>query len=56
MSQINMKSRAVIRIVDDDAGVRESYKFLIEQMARAFSLVHGRVKRAEDFVNFSVRF
>ena len=24
------KSRAVIRIVDDDAGVRESYKFLIE--------------------------
>lgn len=25
-----IKSRAVIRIVDDDAGVRESYKFLIE--------------------------
>lgn len=25
-----MKSRAVIRIVDDDQGVRESYKFLIE--------------------------
>lgn len=30
MSLMNIKSRAVIRIVDDDAGVRESYKFLIE--------------------------
>ncbi len=26
-----------------------------EQMARAFSLVHWRVKQADDFVNFSVR-
>lgn len=26
----NMKKRALIRIVDDDAGVRDSYKFLLE--------------------------
>ena len=26
----NMKQRALIRIVDDDAGVRDSYKFLLE--------------------------
>ncbi len=30
MVETSLKSRAVIRIVDDDAGVRESYKFLIE--------------------------
>ena len=30
MAETSLKSRAVIRIVDDDAGVRESYKFLIE--------------------------
>lgn len=30
MSETNLKSFCVVRIVDDDAGVRESYKFLIE--------------------------
>ena len=28
------KSRAVIRIVDDDKGVRDSYKYLIEGECR----------------------
>ncbi len=42
----NRKSRAVIRIVDDDAGVRESYKFLIESegwLVRTYA-------SAEDFL------
>ncbi len=42
----NRKSRAVIRIVDDDAGVRESYKFLIESegwLVRTYA-------NAEDFL------